>query len=173
MADILFCSKDDIIRRSPILDGNLDGDKIIPALHLSQVQYLKEIIGSDLYQYYVDAIAALVANGTQIPADYKALLDDYIQPILIHLATSEFLKTASISVSNKGVYKHSSENSSEISLDEMKDIVQIERDRAESYTQRFLDHMAFNASSKFPEWYSNSNDEISPKYESYSIGWVL
>ena len=33
--------------------------------------------------------------------------------------------------------------------------------------------MAFNAASKFPEWYSNSNDEISPKYESYSIGWVL
>lgn len=173
MANVLFCSKEDIVRRSPIISGDLDGDKLIPALHISQTQYLKEIIGTDLYNYYVNAITALINNGTSIPIDYKNLLDDYIKPILIHLATSEFLKTASITVSNKGVYKHSSENSSEVSLDEMKDIIQIERDRAESYTERFLDHMDFNASSKFPEWFSNSNDDISPANESFTIDWVL
>ena len=49
MADVLFVSKEDIIRKSPYVDGNLDADKIIPALHLAQVQYLKEITGTDLY----------------------------------------------------------------------------------------------------------------------------
>jgi hypothetical protein len=71
------------------------------------------------------------------------------------------------------VFKHTSENASETSAEEIKDLVQIERQRAESYTERFLDHMAFNASTNFPEWFSNSNEDMSPNYESYKIDWVL
>ena len=172
MAEVLFCTKEDIVRRSPILDGNIDSDRIIPALHLSQTQYLREIIGTDLYNKYVTDITALVDSGTTFPAADKALLDDYITPILIHLCTAEFLKTGAITVSNKGIYMHNSENSSNVSAEEIKDLVQIERDRAESYTQRFLDYMAFN-STGFPEWRSNSNGDVSPNYESYTIDWVI
>ena len=52
-------------------------------------------------------------------------------------------------------------------------IVQNERDTAQNYTERFLDHMAFYASANFPEWYSNSNDDVSPLHESFKIDWVL
>ena len=76
-------------------------------------------------------------------------------------------------VSNKGIYKHTSENSSEATSEEVKELVQIERDRAESYTERFLDHMSQYASSNFPEWFSNSGEDVSPNYESYVIDWVL
>ena len=76
-------------------------------------------------------------------------------------------------MSNKGIYKHTSENSSEATSEEIKELVQLERDRAESYTERFLDHMSFYASANFPEWFSNSNDEQSPNYKSYSIDWVI
>lgn len=171
MAEVLFVSKEDIVRRSPIMDGNIDADKIIPALHLAQTQYLREIIGTDLYEYYVTAIQAL--PGTPIPTDHANLLNNYIKPILIHLATSEYLKSAAYTVSNGGVFKRTSENSSEPSLSEVKELIQVERDRAESYTQRFLDHMSFNASAKYPQWFSNSNEDISPNYESYTIDWVL
>ena len=85
MAEVLFISKEDIIRRSPIMDGNIDSDKIIPALHLSQTQYLREIIGTDLYNYYVAAITALINSGTTIPTNHKNLLDNFIKPILIWL----------------------------------------------------------------------------------------
>jgi hypothetical protein len=173
MAQVLFATKEDIVRRSPILDGNLDADRIIPALHLSQTQYLREIIGTDLYNKYVTDITALVDSGTAIPAAYKSLLDDYIKPILVHLCTAEFLKSGGITVSNKGIYMHNSENSTNVTSEEIKELVQIERDRAESYTQRFLDYMAFNASGTYPEWFSNSNADQSPNYESYTIDWVL
>jgi len=76
-------------------------------------------------------------------------------------------------VSNKGIFKTSSENSEAASSEDVKELVQIERDRAQSYTERFLDHMAFNASANFPEWYSNSNEDVSPNYESYTIDLVL
>ena len=49
MATVLFCSKNDIVRKSPILDSSIDSDKLVPALHLAQTQYLREIIGTDLY----------------------------------------------------------------------------------------------------------------------------
>jgi len=92
MAEVLFVSKEDIVRRSPIMDGNIDSSKIIPALHLSQTQYLREIIGTDLYNYYVTAITAL--PGTPIPTNHKILLYDLIKPFLIHLTPAEFLKSA-------------------------------------------------------------------------------
>jgi len=173
MAEVLFCSFDDIVRRSPIIDGNLDPDKLTPALHLAQTQYLREIIGTDLYNYYVTAITALINVGTAIPTNHANLLDSFIKPILIHLATSEYLKSGAYLVSNKGIFKHISENSSDASPQEIKELIQVERDRAQSYTERFLDHMAFNASANFPEWFSNSNEDVSPNYESYTIDWVL
>ena len=173
MADVLFVSKEDIIRKSPYVDGNLDADKIIPALHLAQVQYLKEITGTDLYNKLSSDVSAFVLSGTTIPANYKNLLDDYIKPILIHLTLAEFLKSASITVSNKGVFKHQSENSTSLTDKELKELIQVERDRAESYTERFIDHMLFNAPTKFPEWFSNTDDYQHPQYESYTIDWVL
>ena len=75
--------------------------------------------------------------------------------------------------SNKGVYKHTSEASSDVTQSELKELIQVARDRAESYTQRFLDYMAFNAAGSFPEWFSNSNADVSPSHESYNIDWVL
>jgi len=172
MADVLFCSKEDVVRKSTMLSGSIDSDSLVPAMHLAQTQYLREIIGTDLYNKFSADITALINSGTTFPATYKALLDDFVKPILVHLTVHEFLKTAHVTVSNKGVFKHTSENASDVNQSELKELIQVARDRAESYTQRFLDYMAFN-SSGFPEWRSNSNGDVSPNYESYSIDWVL
>jgi len=168
MATVLFCSKNDIIKKSPILDGSIDGNKLIPALHLAQTQYLREIIGTDLY----NKISAEITGGS-LADPYLNLLKTYIKPILIHLTMSEFLKTAQFVITNKGVFKKTSENASEPSESEVKGLIQIERDRAESYQERFLDHMSFQASSLYPEWFSNSNEDQSPNYESHKIDWIL
>jgi hypothetical protein len=156
------------VRKSPNLDANIDADYLIPALHISQTQNLREIIGTDLYnKLSADITASSLSNP------YLDLLKNFIKPILIHLTLSEFFKTAQYKVNNKGIFKGSTENGTEASIEEVKDLVQIERDRAESYTERFLDHMAFNASANFPEWFSNSNEDMSPNHESFNIDWVL
>jgi hypothetical protein len=172
MADVLFLSKEDVVRKSTMLSGSIDADSLIPAMHLAQTQYLREIIGTDLYNKFAADITALINSGTTFPATYKALLDDYIKPILVHLTVHEYLKTAHVTVSNKGIFKHTSENASDVTQSELKELIQVARDRAESYTQRFLDYMAFN-SNGFPEWRSNSNGDVSPNYESYTIDWVI
>ena len=135
MADVLFCSKEDVVRKSTMLSGSIDADSLIPAMHLAQTQYLREIIGTDLYNKFSADITALINSGTTFPATYKALLDDFVKPILVHLTVHEFLKTAHVTVSNKGVFKHTSENASDVNQSELKELIQVARDRAESKTK--------------------------------------
>jgi len=97
MADVLFCTKDDIVRKSQNLDGNIDADLIIPSLHITQTQNLRGVIGTDLY----NKLTSEITGGT-LANPYLSLLNNYIKPILIHLTLAEFFKGASIKVTNKG-----------------------------------------------------------------------
>ena len=52
-------------------------------------------------------------------------------------------------------------------------LINKERDYAEYYTQRFIDYMSFNAQDKFPEYYTNNNEDIYPDKDTLFHGWVL
>ena len=78
MATVLFCSKNDIVRKSPILDSSIDSDKLVPALHLAQTQYLREIIGTDLYNKLASDIA-----GSSLSNPYLDLLNNFVKQIQI------------------------------------------------------------------------------------------
>ena len=51
-------------------------------------------------------------------------------------------------------------------------LVQKHRNIAEYYTTRFIDYMSFNQS-LFPEYTSNTNDDIHPDKDALFNGWVL
>ena len=93
--------------------------------------------------------------------------------MLIHFAMAEYLPFAAYTISNGGVYKHNSENSSIANKEEVDLLISRERDYAEYYTQRFIDYMSFNADSKFPEYYTNSNEDIYPDKDALFHGWNL
>ena len=93
--------------------------------------------------------------------------------MLIHWAMVEYLPFAAYTVSNKGVYKHSSENSENVSKDEVDFLIEKERNTAQYYTERFISYMTFNASLKFPEYYTNSNEDVYPDKDANFEGWVL
>ena len=130
--------------------------------------YLQNYLGTDLY----DKISADIIAGT-LSGDYLSLVNDYIQPMLIHFAMIEYLPFAAYSISNGGVFKHNSENSSLASKDEIDFLIQKERDYAEYYAQRFIDYMSFHAPSKFSEYYSNNNEDIYPDKDTGFHGWQL
>jgi hypothetical protein len=111
--------------------------------------------------------------GSTLSGDYLALVNDYIQPMLIHFAMAEYLPFAAYTISNGGIYKHSSENSTQPLKEEIDSLIAKERDYAEYYTNRFIEYMSYNASSKFPEYYSNNNEDIYPDKDSLYQGWVL
>jgi hypothetical protein len=92
--------------------------------------------------------------------------------MLIHWAMLEYLPFAAYTIANKGVYKHNSENASNVEKTEVDFLVEKERDIAQHYTQRFIDYMC-NYSAQFPEYNTNSNGDVSPSSNNYFSGWHI
>jgi hypothetical protein len=166
MATALFISRTDLVKNS-ILDGNIDTDKFIQFIKIAQQIDVRNYLGSELY----NRISNDITNST-LSGNYLTLVNDYIQPLLIHFAMVQYLPFAAYQIKNGGIYKHQSENAESVSKDEVDYLVQKERDFAEYYTKRFIDYMAFNQT-LFPEYTSNSNDDIYPDTNDLFNGWVL
>jgi len=166
MAIALFITRTDLVRNS-ILDGNVDTDKFIQFIKIAQEIHVKNYLGTDLY----NKISADIIAGT-LSGNYLSLVNSYVQPMLIHFAMVDYLPFAAYSIKNGGIYKHTSENSEVVSKDEVDYLVAKERDIAEYYTRRFIDFMAFNQSD-YPEYTSNTNDDIHPDHDATFQGWVL
>ena len=76
------------------------------------------------------------------------------------------------SIKNGGVFKHRSETSETVSKNEVDYLVDKAREFMEYYSRRFIDFMSFNQSD-YPEYTSNTNDDIYPDYDALFNGWVL
>ena len=167
MADAIFITRKDLVKFSSV-NGNVDTDKFIQYIKIAQDIHIQNYIGTDLY----NKIQAYI-EGSSLAGNYLALVNDHIKPMLIHWAMVEYLPFAAYTVANKGIYKHSSENSENVSKEEVDFLIEKERNTAQYYTDRFVDYMSFNASSKFPEYYTNSNDDVYPDKDASFEGWVL
>jgi hypothetical protein len=166
MAQALFVSRDDIVKFTA-LNGNIDTDKFINWVKVAQDIHIQNYLGTKLFNKINDAI---VANNLANP--YLMLLNVYIKPMVIHWTMVEYLPFAAYTIANKGVFKHGSENSTNVEKSEVDFLVEKERSIAQNYTRRFIDYMSFNQSS-FPEYNTNSNADVYPDKQADFGGWYL
>ena len=166
MATALFISRTDLVKNS-ILDGNVDTDKFIQFIKIAQQIDIQNYLGTDLYN---KISADIVANN--LSGNYLSLVNDYIQPMLIHYAMMQYLPFAAYQIKNGGISKHTSENAESVSKDEVDYLVNKERNFAEYYTRRLLAYISFHEDS-FPEYNSNTNEDISPDTNDLFNGLVL
>lgn len=155
------------LKRKSIFDGNLDSDKIIQFIEVAQDTEIQTYLGSKLYEKLQADIIADTLTG-----DYKTLVDDYIKPMLIWYTQAAYIPYAAYQISNGGIYKHSSENSTAVDQSEINSLTSHSTETAEFYTQRFMDHMNYN-SSLYPEYISNQDDGMYPERDVNFTGWVL
>lgn len=167
MATALFITRNDLVKNS-ILNGNVDTDKFIQFIKIAQQMHIQNYLGTKLY----DKISNDIIAGT-LTGDYLDLVNEYIQPMLIHFAMVDYLPFAAYEVKNNGLLKHRSENSETPTKDEIDFLTQKYRNFADFYTRRFIDYMAFNAPTKFPEYNENVNDDMYPDRDANFTGWVL
>ena len=166
MATALFITTKDL-KRNTIIDGNVDIDKFIQFIKISQEIHIQNYLGGALY----NRISADIVAGN-LSGDYLLLVQDYIKEMLIHFAMVDYLPFSAYQVANGGVFKHTSENSVSATKNEIDYLVDKHRDFAQFYTKRFLDFMCFN-STKFPEYNANQNGEMYPDHDANFVGWVL
>jgi hypothetical protein len=166
----LFITTDDL-RRKSIIGGAVDADKFIQFIEVAQDIHIQNYLGTKLY----DKISSLIVNDTIDDtgnAVYKTLLNDYLTPMLIWFAQSDYYMFASYQVSNGGVFRHRSESSETPSMQEIKSLVDSSRDKAEFYVRRFLDYMDNNNNS-YPEYNDTNSDGMYPDKNENFNGWVL
>mgnify|MGYP000598333084 FL=1 len=168
MATQLFINRTDLVRNS-IMDGNISTDKFIQFVKIAQEIDVQQIMGTDLY----NGLSAAMPNIDDASnARWKTILDDYIVPMLIWYAQSNYYPFAAYQVKQGGVFKHTSENSISVDKNEVDFLVEKARTNADWYSRRFIDFMSFNQAT-YPEYTSNTNDDIYPSYDSTFNGWVL
>lgn len=167
MATILFINRTDLVKNT-ILNGNVDTDTFIQFIKIAQQMHIQNYLGTQLYDTITDKIDTNTLTG-----NYLELVTEYVQPMLIHYAMVDYLPFANYQIRNGGVFKHRSENSEIPNREELELLVQKHRTFADFYTKRFIDHMAFYASSNFPEYWQNRNDDMFPDTKANPCNWVL
>lgn len=167
MSKVLFIQRKDLVTFTSA-NGNIDTDKLLPYVDMAQSIEVQRLVGTKLY----DKLKADITGGT-LTGNYLTLVDTYIKPILIHYAMMYALPYLSVTISNGGVYRNNPENATALNSDEINTLVEKERDAAQYFAQRMIDFLNFNAGSQFPEYYTNSNEDISPDNEDNFGGWVL
>lgn len=159
MSKALFITTKDLKQRS-IISGNVDPDKIVQFIEVAQDTHIQNYLGGKLYK----KIQALITGGTlndAANADYKTLLDTYIKPMLIWFAQADYIPFAAFQIGNGGVYKHRSENSDTVSMEEINMLTSKAQETAEFYSRRFMDYMD-HYSYLYPEYLESSNEDMMP-----------
>ena len=166
MAQALLISRKDIVKFTA-MNGNVDTDKFIQFVKIAQDIHIQNYLGTDLLEKIESDIISSSLSG-----DYLNLVTDYVKPMLIHWAMVEYLPFSAYTLANKGVYKHTSENATNVDKEEIDFLIEKERNLAQYYTDRFISYMSFNIDS-FPEYNTNSNEDVYPDKDASFEGWVL
>jgi hypothetical protein len=106
MAYALFINRNDIIKNTP-LQGAIDADALLPFVRTAQDKYLKNLLGTVLFEYLQDEIIA--NNVDNLSVYYQDLLDDYIKNALIWYSCVEYIPFSSVQFKSNGAVKQQSE----------------------------------------------------------------
>ena len=166
MSKALFITRHDISVFTAA-NGNIDNDKLLPFINQAQDIHIQNYLGTDLYNKIQADIVASTLTG-----NYLTLVNDYIKDMLLHWSMVEYLPYAGVNIANGGIYTKNPENSTALTKEHIDSLIERSRTTAQFYTNRFIDYMSFNQT-LFPEYNSNSNDDMSPDYKADFGGWVL
>jgi hypothetical protein len=160
--NILFISSDTIKERSG-LHYNVDEKLIKPEIKTSQDMYILPALGSALYNRIQDGISC-----NNLTCDEKTLLDDYVADTLVNYVLSELPQGLSFQFYNKGLVRKSSDNTDMPSMQDLIDIANRYRARAEFYKQRLIKYLKQNQT-LYPLYlnFGSGIDAIQPDNDAY------
>ena len=102
MSYALFINRNDIIKNTP-LQGAIDADALLPFVRTAQDKYLKNLLGTILFDYLQ---AQIIDN---LSVYYQDLLDDYVKNALMWYSAVEYIPFSSVQFKSNGAVKQQSE----------------------------------------------------------------
>ena len=166
----VFLVSEATMKKNSVVNNNVDGMYLLPAIEFAQDAGLQPIIGTKLYNKLMD----LVENGSITGStDYKYLLDEYITPYLVNKVTADIQIPLSFKLRNQGVVQQTDANTYVPSMKDIQYVIQNYENKANFYSNRMSDYLRANRS-KYPEYCSvDSCADMPSNKDAYKTGIFL
>jgi hypothetical protein len=166
--NVLFISVDTIKDRTG-LHNNVDDKLVKPEIKTAQDMYILPALGSALYNRIQ---AGITANN--LTSDEISLLDNYVVDTLVNYVLSELPQGMSYQFYNKGLLRKQGDNSEYPSMQDMIDVANRYRARAEFYKQRLIKYLKQN-NVLYPLYlnFGSGIDAIKPENDGYTASIYL
>jgi hypothetical protein len=138
MAYALFITRNDIIKNTP-LQGAIDADALLPFVRVAQDKYLKNLLGTILFDFLQDRILAQTVSSLSVY--YQDLLDDYIKNSLMWYSCVEYIPFSSVQFKSNGAVKQQSEQGIAPTKAEIDYLKQIAQSNADYYGLRLQNYL--------------------------------
>jgi hypothetical protein len=146
MATALFITRNDIIKNTP-LQGAIDADALLPFMYTAQVKYLKNLLGTVLYDY----LGAQIQTQTPFTGAYLDLMVEHVKPTLIWYACVEYIPFSSIQFKSNGAVKQQSEQGVAPTKSEIDYLLAKASENAEYYALRLQNYL-ISYSNQIPQY---------------------
>ena len=144
LGETLLISEELLKLYSPV-SKNVSVDKIFPYLHLAQPYYIEPVLGKAL----LNELQTQVDTDTLTEPNKALILK--IAPVLSNWATYLAMRALTYSITEKGITREQSENSSTISEKELGEYILTMKEQSEMY-QELLIKFLCNCSDLYPLW---------------------
>ena len=152
------------------IDKNTDPGLIDPNIIVAQDVNIQEILGYNLYTTIMDMVSASTIDSPG-NAQYKLLLNNYIQPCLAHFTVWHSLPDIQYRLTNKAILNKTEEHAQSTGLKELIYLRDNVKHYADYYNQRIREYI-INNPTYFPEYFQTVGiDRIRPKRTTYFSGW--
>lgn len=156
LGETLLISEELLKLYSP-LSKNISVDKVYPYLHLAQPYFVEPILGKALLNELQEQI-----DNDELTEENKALVIK-IAPVLANYATYLAMRSLTYSITEKGITRENSENSSTIDRNELGDYILNVKNLAEMHTEVLIKYLC-NCRDLYPLWRPDNECNCS-KYE--------
>ena len=138
MSYALFINRNDIIKNSP-LQGAIDADALLPFCRTAQDKYLKNLLGTVLFDYLQAQITANTFGS--LSSYYQDLMDDHIKYTLLWYACVEYIPFSSVQFKSNGAVKQQSEQGIAPAKSEIDYLLNKALNNADYYALRFQNYL--------------------------------
>lgn len=136
MTNFVYFVSTTYLKDNTPINENVDDKLLKNAIKESQEIYIRDIIGSGIY----NELQTQAFAGT-LTALNTTLLDSYIAPCLKYYTLCEAMLPMTFKLMNKSVASRESDNARAISVDELTLLENRYRDKAEYYANRLRDYL--------------------------------
>lgn len=161
----LFVSEAWLIENS-IINENVSYTQLRPTLIKVQEMRIQPIVGTDLFR----ELEGQIVSGT-VSALNATLLDDYLRPAIREWVYFELPNVLAFKYMNKGMVRRDSQESQQMSMEEVKRLIAKAQNDAEWYSERATRYLLQNRL-LYPLFnnYSIDIDKIRPQMQNYQVG---